>query len=315
MLETKFLDRARGVINPALSRRKAEFEAEIDKITFDFISAGIRKSPSLARMIVDRCRQEVGTRNLLVWEKLKEVHSLLGSPRSTTLADDFKLEVRIHRFEQKADLDHSIAERVENQQGLDHSLERADIAAEQETNGLIDLYVESLDHNKAGRAPENVEPEPIDPIVFISCGQYSEHEIALGRRLANIVDTELKPCKGYFADNQSSLEGLSKHILGALNRCVGFVAVMHHRGVVRTLKGEHIRASVWVEQELAIAAFIQQTLARSIAVAVYFQTGIRREGIRDQLILNPTEFNHEDEVEKDFINRIRLGTFKPSVHT
>jgi hypothetical protein len=72
-------------------------------------------------------------------------------------------------------------------------------------------------------------------LVFISCGQYVPEEIELGRVLAVTEFT------GYFAQNQTSLEGLSRNIFDALDRCSAFVAVMHHRGDVQTLHGKHIR--------------------------------------------------------------------------
>jgi hypothetical protein len=88
------------------------------------------------------------------------------------------------------------------------------------------------------------EPETTDsggqPIVFISCGQFTKEEIALGEALAATVD-ELTSCTAYFAQKQSSLEGLTTHIFDALNACVGFVAVMHHRGTVQTLTGQQAR--------------------------------------------------------------------------
>jgi hypothetical protein len=147
-------------------------------------------------------------------------------------------------------------------------------------------------------------------LVFISCGQFTPEEINLGQDLAAAV-AELTEFEGYFAQNQSTLEGLSQHILGALNRCCGFVAVMHQRGTVQTVHGEHVRGSVWVEQEIAIAAFLQQAQKRNLAVAVYLKKGIKREGIRDQLLLGGVEFESEAEVLKDLKTKIANGTFKP----
>lgn len=147
-------------------------------------------------------------------------------------------------------------------------------------------------------------------LVFISCGQYRQEEVKLGQELAAIVD-ELTEFNGYFAQNETSLEGLSRNIFGALNRSAGFVAVMHHRGNVETPDGKLVRGSVWVEQEIAIAAFLKQALERDLQVAVYAQRGIKREGVRDQLHLNPIEFNSEDEVLADFRARLKDGRFKP----
>lgn len=150
-----------------------------------------------------------------------------------------------------------------------------------------------------------------DGIVFISCGQYTNAEKTLGKALAQAV-TDLTPFEGYFAENQSDLNGLSRNILDALRGCAGFVAVMHNRGRVETPAGNHVRASVWIEQEIAIAAFLRQSQDRRIEVAVYAQKGIKREGLREQLHLNPIEFDSEDEVLSDFKARIVDGRFRPT---
>jgi hypothetical protein len=68
---------------------------------------------------------------------------------------------------------------------------------------------------------------------------------------------------------------------------------------------------VWVEQEIAIASFLRQAQNRNLQVAVYIQHGLKREGVRDQLQLNPVEFNTMDEVIADFRVRLLDGRFKP----
>jgi hypothetical protein len=147
-------------------------------------------------------------------------------------------------------------------------------------------------------------------LVFISCGQYRPEEIKLGDDLTAAVN-ELTPFEGYFAQNVTSLDGLSRNIFSALNRCCGFVGVMHHRGEVATPDGKRVRGSVWVEQEIAIAAFLSQAQERDIQVVVYTQRGISREGVRDQLHLNPIEFDSNDEALADFKARLRDGRFSP----
>ena len=86
------------------------------------------------------------------------------------------------------------------------------------------------------------------PIVFISCGQQTTEEKQLGEEIQTIV-RNLTPFEPYYAEYQSSLEGLTKNIFESLSRCVGFIAVMHHRGRINSDSGS-IRASVWVEQEI-----------------------------------------------------------------
>jgi hypothetical protein len=164
------------------------------------------------------------------------------------------------------------------------------------------------------RLEQEAEGESQESLIFISCGQYSMKEIELGKNLAAAVDS-LPGYKGYFAENQNSLVGLSAHIFRALDQCAGFVAVMHHRGEVETLgANKHIRGSIWIEQEIAIAAFLTATRNRDIPVLLYIEKGIRREGVREQLKLNPIEFSEEAEVLTDFRGRLKNGTFKTLPH-
>jgi hypothetical protein len=133
-------------------------------------------------------------------------------------------------------------------------------------------------------------------IVFISCGQYTDEEKRLGRQAADLV-SELTTFTPYFADFQSSLEALTENILKQLHKCVGFIAIMHPRGEVVFPGGaRHTRGSVWIEEEIAIAAFVVQVLNRPLNVAAYIHRSIRREGIRDQLHLNPVFFDKDREV-------------------
>ena len=56
------------------------------------------------------------------------------------------------------------------------------------------------------------------------------------------------------------------------------------------------QGSVWIEQEIAIAAFLTQVLTRDLRVAAYIHSDISREGMRDKLQLNPTPFKSSAEV-------------------
>ncbi len=146
------------------------------------------------------------------------------------------------------------------------------------------------------------------PLGFISCGQFSEEEKELGLAIVEMIDGE-SPYEAYFAENQNTLEGLSSNILSALGRAAAFVGVMHHRGEIQTPDGPLVRrGSVWVEQEVAIAAFIQNALKRPIVVALYLQKGISLEGIRQQLRLKPFEFDAPEQVLADLRQKVRTWT-------
>lgn len=141
--------------------------------------------------------------------------------------------------------------------------------------------------------------------VFISCGQSSEEERKLGRTIATRV-SQFTPFVGYFAQNQQTLDGLTRDIFNAIHNSAGFIAVMHRRD--RLLKGQgEFRGSVWVEQEIAIAAFIVQSLGQRLPSRAYVQKGIRREGVRGYIHLNPIEFESSEEVLSD------LETFWPQL--
>jgi hypothetical protein len=136
------------------------------------------------------------------------------------------------------------------------------------------------------------------PIIFISCGQVTAEEKALGLKIREAIDNS-GIFQGYFAENQSSLEGVTQHIFAQLERCFGLVCVMHARGEVSSPYGTTVRASVWIEQEIAIAAFITGIQGRKIRIRVYLQKGIHREGVRDKVLINPKEFETGDEILTD----------------
>lgn len=129
--------------------------------------------------------------------------------------------------------------------------------------------------------------------MFISCGQYASEEIDLGRLACELVE-EITPFKAYFAEYQTTLKALSENVLSRLYESVGLIVIMHHRGKI---EGRDIsRASVWIEQEIAIATMMEQVLRRPLHVALFIQPGISVEGIRQQLQLNPVEFRSPEDV-------------------
>jgi hypothetical protein len=134
-----------------------------------------------------------------------------------------------------------------------------------------------------------------DRLIFISCGQWRTEEKALGSAVADLIN-QRPSLKGYFVQNQSTLHGLTTEILGKLHACSAFVAIMHKRGTVDTPAGKITRASVWIEQEIAIAAYLKQVLKRHIEVKLFIEHGIALEGIREKLGINPMLFSSDDDV-------------------
>jgi hypothetical protein len=132
--------------------------------------------------------------------------------------------------------------------------------------------------------------------VFISCGQFTDAEKQLGKDVAAMVK-KLTGFEPFFAEEVQDLNGLDSNILGALRDCVGFITVLHPRGTItRPDKSVQVRASVWIEQEIAIATYIQRVENRSLPIIAFKHVLVSREGIRDLLHLNPIEFTNEAEV-------------------
>lgn len=145
------------------------------------------------------------------------------------------------------------------------------------------------------------------PLVFVSCGQYTDDEKAIGAKICEIIrtHTDYEP---YFAETVRSFDGLSNSILAALEKMSAMVVIMHKRGEVKTPHGAHQRGSVWIEQEIAIAASMQHA-GKDLLVAAYIEDGIKREGLRDLLHLNPMTFTNPDEIVRDFENLVTSGRF------
>ena len=134
-------------------------------------------------------------------------------------------------------------------------------------------------------------------IIFISHGQLPE-EKEKGLALAKLIDG-VGGFRAFFAEDVHSTDGLSEHIFGNLERCDGFLAVMHRRGEVTFRdRSPFTRSSVWIQQELAIISFInfQRHASRRIKVRVFAERGIKREGLVDTLILNPIEFEDDNDL-------------------
>ena len=151
------------------------------------------------------------------------------------------------------------------------------------------------------------------PLIFVSCGQYTENERQLGKDICSLLTTVRPDVTAYFAENQSTVEGLSNELLMALYRAAGFICVMHRRGDLYVPGGRTVtRGSVWIEQEIAIVAFINHVLGRSVPTLYYKETGISLEGIRSVLLMNPRiEFATESEVLKDLTSALPSIAFVP----
>jgi hypothetical protein len=139
-------------------------------------------------------------------------------------------------------------------------------------------------------------PQLNRPFIFVSCGQYTEEEKRLGRQIAQMTKT-LTGFDAFYAENVQDLNGLETNILSALRGCAALIVVLHPRGTIeRPDDSPVVRASVWIEQEIAIATYIQRVERRPLPIIAFKHVTVGREGLRYLLQLNPIEFTHESEV-------------------
>lgn len=123
--------------------------------------------------------------------------------------------------------------------------------------------------------------------VFISCGQRSDKEKALGSACQRYLKEE-RGFSTYLAEEVQSLEALTENIFRHLRNSEYAVFIDCARGELSPGK---FRGSMFVNQELAIAAFLPIQDCR-----VFHETGVVREGVVEYLIAKPVQFTTEQEL-------------------
>ena len=131
--------------------------------------------------------------------------------------------------------------------------------------------------------------------IFISCGQETAQELKLGKEIKSEV--ERHGMEGFLAQAVHSADELNKTVFSALQKCSGFCAVMHRRGEINYQEYSPIqRASVWIQQEIALLMYRRFSQGRPIPIRVFTQKGILLEGVMKYTIANPIEFEKDKEV-------------------
>ncbi len=131
------------------------------------------------------------------------------------------------------------------------------------------------------------------PVVFLSCGQRTQAERELGSQICDfIADCGYEP---FYAQRRSALLSLSEAIFDSLHSASLYIAVIHRREALDGDPKQH-RGSLFIEQELAVAAYIRRS--RDLLVLFYVQRGVERSGVRSTLLLNAS-FPDRQEFETD----------------
>jgi hypothetical protein len=205
-----------------------------------------------------------------------------------------KKRIDLRNFQPGSDSPRDFSEIPKNDAGINNFFYRGSLQIRVTHDGREDF------ENKS----ELIGPQASKPLIFVSCGQSTESGKSLGKRLCGLVDAT-GVYQGYFAEQQQTLEGLTANIFRQLESCVGFVAVLHERGKVESALEHGYRAAVFIEQELAIVSFLNETRTENIDFIGYVQHGVMLEGIRGYLLMNPTQFTEDEQVIEDFAARIK----------
>ncbi|NIM04486.1 MAG: hypothetical protein GTN65_02450 [Armatimonadetes bacterium] len=121
-------------------------------------------------------------------------------------------------------------------------------------------------------------------IIFISCGQQTEEEKALGKAVKDLVNAT-PGLEGYFAATVHSTQDLCTNIFEALRRCSGLIAFLHDRGAITDAQGQQQghRSSVWVNQEMAVLVYWAHLTPTQIPLLVFKDSNVRLEGMTEHL--------------------------------
>ena len=134
---------------------------------------------------------------------------------------------------------------------------------------------------------------PLKARVFISCGQLNDKEKDCGFICKDYFGH--RGFSTYLAETVQSLQGLTDNIFYHLRNSEYAVFIDHER---ENLNADECRGSVFVNQELAIATFLQ------IESRVFHEGRVKREGVANYIIAKPIHFKDKS----DFLKKLAEQT-------
>lgn len=119
-------------------------------------------------------------------------------------------------------------------------------------------------------------------LIFISCGQRTRKERAIGFALKKLIDSK-DGFKAFFAEETADVSPLTTDIFQNLAQCSGAIFILHPREYIG--RGKR-RASLWIEQEIAILAFLRDRENLRVPVLSFKDPKVKLDGVSSSLILN-----------------------------
>jgi hypothetical protein len=152
---------------------------------------------------------------------------------------------------------------------------------------MPDCIYDYAEYVKVEKNDSESEKLPAKELVFVACGQSTEEEKALGVQVKDLLKRH--NIDSFLAETANDLESLNSHIFRNLSDCTGFIAILHKRD-----KGRY-DTSVWINQEVGIAAYLRST-GREIPSFVLYEESAIIEGLIKYTIANPPTFKSDEEV-------------------
>lgn len=144
--------------------------------------------------------------------------------------------------------------------------------------------------------------------IFISCGQRTAEEKLFGQKIQTLINQYME---GFFAEYAHDAADLNTAVFRELQNCDGFVAVMQKRGAVQDLNSPvHYRASVWIQQEIAILHYRSFLIGKTIPMRLYLEMGILPEGLTKYSMINPIPFKETQTILEDLGEWLHGPTFR-----
>lgn len=132
--------------------------------------------------------------------------------------------------------------------------------------------------------------------MFISCGQSTPSEKALGK--ACYAYFKKRTFSPYFTEEVQSFEALTNSIFNRLKNSEYAIVIDCRR---EKIGKNQFRGSVFVNQELAIAAFWPIPVENC---RIFHEIGLKREGVANYLLAKPIPFKDKS----DLLNKLREET-------
>lgn len=166
---------------------------------------------------------------------------------------------------------------------------------------MPDCIYDYAEHVKTEANDSEGAKVPTRDLVFIACGQSTPREKTLGVRVKALF--KKNKIDSFLAETANDLESLNTHIFKNLADCTSFLAILHKRD-----KNKH-NTSVWINQEVAVAAYLRST-GRVIPSLVLYEENTIIEGLIKYTIANPPTFKSDDEALSKIEEWIKRQTFK-----